>query len=91
MANGSELHCTDVAANMGIGQPSLQVIGWGTSFVDFDSDGRPDLLVANGSTFEQKATVPRRLAPMASFLFWNDHGSFFYDLLRGTARFRSPT
>jgi len=80
MANGSELHFTDVAANMGIGQPSLQVIGWGTSFVDFDSDGWPDLVVANGSTFEQKEASPRRLTPMPSFLFWNAQGSFFYDL-----------
>jgi hypothetical protein len=76
----SELHFTDVAANMGIGQLSLQSIGWGASFVDFDSDGWPDLVVANGSTFEQKDTSPRKLAPMASFLFWNDQGSFFHDL-----------
>lgn len=80
MANAKELHFTDVAANMGIGQPSLQEIGWGASFVDFDSDGWPDLLVANGSTFEQKGTSPRKLVPMASFLFWNDQGTFFYDL-----------
>ena len=80
MANGSELHFTDVAANMGIGQPSLQKIGWGTSFADFDSDGWPDLVVANGSTFEQKDASPRQLVPMASFLFWNAQGSFFHDL-----------
>jgi thioredoxin-like negative regulator of GroEL len=90
MANASELHFTDVAANMGIGQPSMQAIGWGTSFVDFDSDGWPDLMVANGSTFEQKETVPRRLAPMASFLFWNDHGSFFYDLAPWNRSFSQP-
>ncbi len=65
MASGSELHFTDVAAIMGIGQPSMQEIGWGASFVDFDSDGWPDLAVANGSTFEQKETLPRRLAPLA--------------------------
>ena len=52
MANEAELHFTDVAANMGIGQPSLQRIGWGASFVDFDSDGWSDLLIANGSTFD---------------------------------------
>jgi Tfp pilus assembly protein PilF len=75
-----ELHLTDVAANMGIGQPSLQSIGWGASFVDFDSDGWPDLIIANGSTFEQKETSPPRLTPMASYLFWNDHGDFFHDL-----------
>jgi len=80
MANASELHFTDVAANMGIGQPSLQQIGWGASFVDFDSDGWPDLVVANGSTFEQKETSPRRLVPMSSFLFWNSQGTFFQDL-----------
>jgi tetratricopeptide (TPR) repeat protein len=76
----SELHFTDVAANMGIGQPSMQAIGWGASFVDFDSDGWPDLIVANGSTFEQKETSPPRLVPMSSFLFWNAHGDFFHDL-----------
>jgi tetratricopeptide (TPR) repeat protein len=77
---GSELHFTDVAANMGIGQPSLQTIGWGTSFVDFDSDGWLDLIVANGSTFERKGTSPPVLEPMLSFLFWNAQGTFFHDL-----------
>lgn len=76
----SPLHFTDVAANMGIGQPSLQKIGWGTSFVDIDSDGWPDLVVANGSTFERKDVTPRVLEPMPSFLFWNAKGSFFHDL-----------
>jgi enediyne biosynthesis protein E4 len=90
MANGSELHFTDVAANMGIGQPSLQEIGWGASFVDFDSDGWPDLIVANGSTFEQKDTAPRKLVPMASFLFWNFQGSFFYDLAPWNRSFSQP-
>lgn len=76
----ADLHFTDVAATTGIGQHSLQSIGWGTSFVDIDSDGWPDLLVANGSTFEQKDSTPRRLVPMPSFLFWNAHGDFFHDL-----------
>jgi hypothetical protein len=75
-----ELHFTDVAEMRGIGQPSMQTIGWGVSFVDFDSDGWPDLVVANGSTFEQKDTSPRRLTPMSSFLFWNARGEYFHDL-----------
>jgi hypothetical protein len=75
-----ELHFTDVAEMQGIGQPSLQSIGWGTSFVDFDSDGWLDLVVANGSTFERKETSPRCLVPMPSFLFWNSRGEFFHDL-----------
>lgn len=77
--NGAALHFTDVAELRGIGQPSLQSIGWGTVFADFDSDGWLDLAVANGSTFETKQ-APRRLVPMPSFLFWNARGEFFHDL-----------
>lgn len=86
----ADLHFTDVAATTGIGQHSLQSIGWGTSFVDIDSDGWPDLLVANGSTFEQKDSSPRRLVPMPSFLFWNAHGDFFHDLGPWNRSFASP-
>jgi enediyne biosynthesis protein E4 len=76
----AQLHFTDVAEMRGIGQPSLQSIGWGAAFVDIDSDGWPDLVVANGSTFELKETSPRKLAPMPSFLFWNARGEYFHDL-----------
>ncbi len=76
----SDLHFADAASMVGIGEPSMRSVGWGASFVDIDSDGWPDLLVANGSTFEDKQTSPRRLAPMPSFLFWNDHGDFFRNL-----------
>ena len=86
----SDLHFTDVAANMGIGQHSLQSIGWGTSFVDVDSDGWLDLFVANGSTFEQGADSARRLVPMPSFLFWNAHGDFFHDLGPWNRSFAQP-
>ncbi|HEV2446300.1 MAG TPA: ASPIC/UnbV domain-containing protein, partial [Candidatus Sulfopaludibacter sp.] len=85
-----ELHFTDVAETHGIGQPSMQSIGWGASFVDFDSDGWPDLVVANGSTFEQKGTAPRRLVAMPSFLFWNARGEFFHDLAPWSRPFAQP-
>jgi len=86
----SELHFTDVAATDGVGQPSMQRVGWGTSFVDVDSDGWPDLLVANGSTFEDKSSTPRRLTPMPSFLFWNAQGDFFHDLAPWNGSFSQP-
>jgi tetratricopeptide (TPR) repeat protein len=86
----SELHFTDVAATNGIGQPSMQSVGWGTSFVDFDSDGWLDLIVANGSTFEKKENFPRRLTPMPSFLFWNAQVDFFHDLAPWNRNFSSP-
>ena len=86
----SELHFTDVAATTGVGQPSMQRVGWGTSFVDIDSDGWPDLIVANGSTFEDKSSMPRRLNPMPSFLFWNAQGDFFHDLAPWNRNFSQP-
>ncbi|HKV78033.1 MAG TPA: ASPIC/UnbV domain-containing protein [Candidatus Sulfotelmatobacter sp.] len=67
MGNGSELHFTEVAANMGIGQPSLQKIGWGTSFVDFDSDGWPDLLVVNGSASNRRTQCRENWPPCLPF------------------------
>jgi enediyne biosynthesis protein E4 len=87
--NSDELHFTDVAEMRGIGQVSLQSIGWGTSFVDFDSDGWLDLVVANGSTFETKQ-LPRKLVPMPSFLFWNQKGEFFHNLAPWNTAFAAP-
>ena len=63
------LRFTDVADMLGLGQISLSVIGWGTSFFDFDNDGRPDLFAANGSTFQDEKD-PSRLVPMKNQLFW---------------------
>ncbi|HKW97063.1 MAG TPA: FG-GAP-like repeat-containing protein [Bryobacteraceae bacterium] len=88
-AGSQELHFTDVAEMRGIGQVSLQSIGWGTSFFDFDSDGWLDLVVANGSTFETKQP-PRKIEPMPSFLFWNQRGEFFHDLAPWNVALSAP-
>jgi hypothetical protein len=63
------LKFTDIADMVGLGQISLQMIGWGTSFLDYDNDGQLDLFVANGSTF-QRADDPSQLVPMTNHLYW---------------------
>lgn len=63
-------HFTDVADQHGLGQIALDYIGWGTAFVDYDNDGRLDLMTVNGSTFQQNDD-PRLLIPMRMLLFWN--------------------
>ena len=60
----------DESDRFGLGQQSLDFIGWATSFVDYDNDGRLDLFVVNGSTL-QRRDDPASLVPMQSKLFWN--------------------
>ncbi len=61
-----------------LGEISLDMVGWGCGFADFDLDGRPDLAVANGSTLEERAD-PTQLIPEPLFVFWND-GQKFHDV-----------
>lgn len=60
----------DVAERFGLGQVSTDDVAWGTAFLDVDADGREDLVVANGSTFEDPEET-RKLVPMPMRLFRN--------------------
>ena len=72
------LRFVDQADLFGLGQIALDVIGWGTGFLDFDNDGWLDLYAVNGSTFQEEAD-PARLVPMRNFLFWNSGGTGFFE------------
>jgi len=61
-----------------LGPPARGLVGWACEFVDFDADGRADIYVVNGSTFEEP-DAPLQLVPMPAQLFWNG-GERFYDL-----------
>ena len=43
----------DVTSLAGLGEISLQYLGWGAGFEDFDNDGLPDIFVANGHVYPQ--------------------------------------
>ncbi len=47
----------DVAMPSGLGQPSLPLVGWGTSFFDMDNDGWLDLFIVNGHVYPQMDEV----------------------------------
>ncbi|MFH5832712.1 CRTAC1 family protein [Halalkalibaculum sp. DA384] len=77
---GRTLRFTDDSANHGLGHSSLDFVGWATSFLDFDLDGRLDLYVVNGSTTQYPGN-PERLKPMPDQLFWNaGRNRGFYDV-----------
>jgi hypothetical protein len=65
-----QLRFRDVADRVGLGQASLDLVGWGTSFFDYDNDGFQDLFVTNGSTL-QNSDDPDLLVTMRDLLFWN--------------------
>jgi enediyne biosynthesis protein E4 len=70
----------DIAETVGLGQTTRNSIGWGTSFFDYDNDGKLDLFVVNGSTFQDDKDS-RHLVPMKNFLFWQKNpNEGFYDL-----------
>jgi hypothetical protein len=67
---GAPLRFVDAADRYGLGQSTIDYVGWGAAFADFDLDGRPDLFSINGSTFERQENRAL-LVPMQSQLFWN--------------------
>jgi hypothetical protein len=70
----------DIADQEGLGQSSLDYVKWGTAFLDYDNDGRPDLISINGSTFEDPSDR-RHLIPMRHQLYWNrSNTDGFYDV-----------
>ncbi len=79
------LRFSDIADRNGLGQSSLDYVGWATGFFDFDLDGHEDLFMVNGSTF-QTSSDPTQLISMPPLLYWNggtDRG--FYSLEAGPA------
>ena len=49
--NDGDANFTDVTYQMGLGEPTIPFLGWGTAFLDFDNDGWKDLIVADGHIY----------------------------------------
>lgn len=69
----------DRADAVGLGQVSLNAVGWGTGFVDFDNDGYLDLWVVNGHTLQDTEDA-RRLVPQRPYLFRQHRDEGFFEI-----------
>jgi hypothetical protein len=60
---------------------NTKYLGWGTAFLDFDNDGWPDLIVANGHVYpevDDAHTAEHFKQPR--LLYWNRGDGQFFDL-----------
>ena len=76
----------DVTRRARLAQPTWLLMGWGTAFADFDRDGRPDLVVANGHVYpqvDQLQIVSRYRMPVQ--VFRNEGDGTFAELPRAAA------
>jgi hypothetical protein len=69
----------DEAEVMGLGQISLKMVGWSTSFADFDNDGLLDLWVVNGNTLQNEMDNSL-LEPQQLHFFRQEKSSGFYEI-----------
>jgi hypothetical protein len=68
----------DVARRAGVGTPSLNRLGFGCVFADFDLDGRLDLVVANGHIDETVRNIRGNVGyAQAPLLFLNQGNAAF--------------
>ena len=76
-----QLVFTDVAAEAGLSSETVTPVKWGVGFGDFDNDGWPDLLIANGnfsSSMDQLQGHAKFREPLQ--LFRNLEGRHFEDV-----------
>ncbi len=66
----AEILFMDMADRHGLGQVALPMVGWGSSLLDLDSDGRLDLHVVNGHTIPERDDRSL-LGAQEDHVFWN--------------------
>ncbi len=78
---GRPIHLVDESYSASLAEESLDFVGWGTDFFDYDNDGNLDIFVANGHTF-QHLEHPEQLIAQKDQLFRNKGDGTFADATR---------
>lgn len=82
----------DETATSGIAGPSTPYVAWATSFVDFDNDTWPDLLISDGHVYPQMETAEVEAAGYRQpiLLFRNNGNGTFSELSQAAGLRRLP-
>jgi hypothetical protein len=80
-ANQGDSEFKDASWDVGLAQLKYQPVRWGAGFADFDNDGWPDLLVANGNVTSLVDKLPNDLKYREPLqLFRNSDGHKFSEM-----------
>ena len=80
--NDGDGQFTDATDTAGLAV-NTKFLGWGTTFLDFDQDGRKDIFEANGHVFPEVDDVPlNEEFRQQRVLYWNRGDDQFHDISR---------
>jgi hypothetical protein len=86
--NDGDANFTDVSYPIGIAEPTIPFLGWGTAFFDYDNDGWKDIIVANGHVYPAVDQMPWGTSWAQRPLLFHNVGGTKFDLMpavEGTA------
>lgn len=69
----------DVAHKAGIAVPTTAPVKWGTGFADFDNDGWPDILIANGNFSSLLDNLPNEYKFAQPIQLFRNRGNLTFD------------
>lgn len=84
------LFFSDISARTGVAALTFDPLSWGTAAIDFDQDGRTDLLVANGHIYPQVRELESMSFRQQNLLLLNRDGSFVNGSAAAGPGFQQP-
>jgi enediyne biosynthesis protein E4 len=79
----------DIARKAGIAGPTLAPVKWGAGVGDFDNDGWPDILVANGNFSSLLDTLPKEVRFAESIQLFRNRGNLTFEEIADQAGLNS--
>jgi len=86
--NDGDANFTDVSYQIGIAEPTIPFLGWGTAFFDYDNDAWKDIIVANGHVYPAVDQMPWGTSWAQRPLLFHNVGGTKFDVMpavEGTA------